>query len=72
VDYEDNPGFCSDAAQLNFYSQILGMRLRENKMVADLSTKLRLTNQSKYDTQKAGTASKKTTIDGAKVYQFGS
>ena len=48
---------------------LLDMRDKESKRLASLATKLRITNQSRYTPQAAGTASKKGA--GGKVWQFG-
>jgi hypothetical protein len=40
------------------YKDLLAMRERETKALADKATKLRLTNQSRYVPQKAGTATR--------------
>lgn len=48
---------------------LLGMRDKESRRMASLATKLRLTNQSRYTPQAAGTAAKKG--GGGKVWQFG-
>lgn len=47
----------------------LDMRDKESRRMASLATKLRLTNQSRYTPQAAGTAAKKGA--GGKVWQFG-
>ena len=47
---------------------LLRMRDRETKALADKATKLRLTNQSRYTPQAAGTAAKKATAE-TKLWQ---
>ena len=47
------------AVDLDEYEKLLRMRDRETKALADKATKLRLTNQSRYTPQAAGTAAKK-------------
>lgn len=46
------------AVNIGEYEQLLRMRDRETKALADKATKLRLTNQSRYTPQAAGTAAK--------------
>jgi hypothetical protein len=46
------------AVDLDEYEKLLRMRDRETKALADKATKLRLTNQSRYTPQAAGTAAK--------------
>lgn len=48
---------------------LLDMRDKESRRLASLATKLRLTNQSRYTPQSAGTAAKRGA--GGKVWQFG-
>lgn len=48
---------------LGDYDKLLKMRDRETKALADKATKLRLTNQSRYTPQAAGTAAKKAGSD---------
>lgn len=45
------------------YDKLLKMRDRETKAIGDKATKLRLTNQSRYTPQAAGTAAKKAGSD---------
>src|SRR3546814_589737 len=47
------------AVDLEGYDRLLKMRDRETKAIGDKATKLRLTNQSRYTPQSAGTAAKK-------------
>jgi hypothetical protein len=47
-----------DERELARYRELLGMRDRETKAVIEKATKLRLTNQSRYTTYSAKTASK--------------
>lgn len=51
------------AVNIGEYEQLLRMRDRETKALADKATKLRLTNQSRYTPQAAGTAAKKATTE---------
>ena len=51
------------AVDLGEYEKLLRMRDRETKALADKATKLRLTNQSRYTPQAAGTAAKKATTE---------
>ena len=48
---------------------LLDMRDKESRRMASLATKLRITNQSRYTPQSAGTAAKRGA--GGKVWQFG-
>ena len=48
---------------------LLDMRDKESRRMASLATKLRITNQSRYTPQAAGTAAKRGA--GGKVWQFG-
>lgn len=48
---------------------LLDMRDKESRRMTSLATKLRLTNQSRYTPQAAGTAARKGA--GGKVWQFG-
>ena len=51
------------AVDLDEYEKLLRMRDRETKALADKATKLRLTNQSRYTPQAAGTAAKKAATE---------
>ena len=55
-----------DAAELK---TLLDMRDKESRRMTSLATKLRITNQSRYTPQAAGTAAKRGA--GGKVWQFG-
>ena len=55
-----------DAAELK---ALLDMRDKESRRMTSLATKLRITNQSRYTPQAAGTAAKRGA--GGKVWQFG-
>ena len=48
---------------------LLDMRDKESRRMTSLATKLRITNQSRYTPQSAGTAAKRGA--GGKVWQFG-
>lgn len=48
---------------LSDYDGLLKLRDRETKALADKATKLRLTNQSRYTPQAAGTAAKRATTE---------
>jgi hypothetical protein len=56
----EKPGAAID---LDEYEKLLRMRDRETKALADKATKLRLTNQSRYTPQAAGTAAKKAATE---------
>ena len=55
-----------EAAELK---ALLDMRDKESRRMTSLATKLRITNQSRYTPQAAGTAAKRGA--GGKVWQFG-
>ena len=44
---------------LTRFDKLLALRARETRNLADLATRLRMTNQSRYNPQKAATASKR-------------
>ena len=50
----------SDEFNVNDYDQLLRMQARESNILACLATKLRLSQQAKYTTKAAGTASNNT------------
>ena len=52
-----------DEEGLRRFDKMLAMRDRETKASADRATKLRLTNQSRYTPQAAGTAAKKASTE---------
>lgn len=56
-------GIVFDGDDLDDYDKLLRCRDRETKALGDKATKLRLTNQSRYTPQSAGTASKKATTE---------
>jgi len=58
-----------DGGETGEFKSLLDMRDKESKRMASLATKLRLTNQSRYTPQAAGTAARKGS--GGKVWQFG-
>lgn len=60
VDLATAPGCNLEFSEIDV---LLRMRDRETKALADKATKLRLTNQSRYTPQSAGTASKKASTE---------
>lgn len=52
-----------DTAQIRDYSRLLNMMTKQTKTIATLSTKLRLTNQSKYYASKAFTKIRKASAN---------
>ena len=58
-----------DPETAGMLKSFLDMRDKESRRMTSLATKLRLTNQSRYTPQAAGTAAKKGA--GGKVWQFG-
>lgn len=57
---EFDVAWLADEDGLKRYDRLLAMRDRETKAIGDKATKLRLTNQSRYTPQAAGTAAKKS------------
>jgi hypothetical protein len=59
-----------DWAQLQRYGRLLAMQDRESKALANLATRMRITNQSRYTTRSAATASRKSV--SSKPWEYGS
>jgi hypothetical protein len=53
-----SPATLGSADVMSHYGELLKLRDRETRALADKATKLRLTNQSRYTPQAAGTASR--------------
>lgn len=62
VDRATDPG-CNEPLTMQELDQLLRCRDRETKALADKATKLRLTNQSRYTPQAAGTAAKNASAE---------